>query len=315
MTTGLVYTPRFLDHYPGPGHPESPHRLKAIMSRLEQNLLNQLKVIHPGDPDIAWLNLVHESQYIEKVRVASESGAASVDAFMDNPISRESYSVASLAAAGTVKAVDAIYSGIVSNAMVLTRPPGHHAEISQAMGFCLFNNVAIGARYAQKLYQVERIMIIDFDVHHGNGTQHIFETDASVFYISIHRYPFYPGTGSDQERGLGDGLNFTLNFPLPEGSGDQVYIDLINTKIADAVLKYDPDFLILSSGFDAHELDPLGGMGISTEGYGALTRQLVILAQECCGGKILSVLEGGYSMQGLSESVEVHLEELLRGSA
>jgi len=180
------------------------------------------------------------------------------------------------------------------------------------MGFCLFNNVAVAARYAQKTYSLDKIAIIDFDVHHGNGTQHSFENDASILYASIHRHPFYPGTGAKEETGWGDGLGTTINYPIEVGLGDDTFLDIVENSLADKVLAFKPDLVILSAGFDAHEYDPIGGMTVTTEGYRRLSGIFVKLADECTGGRLLSVLEGGYHRQALTESVCVHLEELMK---
>ncbi|MFQ6612018.1 MAG: histone deacetylase [Fidelibacterota bacterium] len=311
MATGLIYSPCFRDHKTGPGFPETPQRLTEIYQKLEKHLLPRLTVLEPGSPDSALAELVHTSRYIDRVRAAALRGDPVIDC-SDNPICKHSYSVALLALSGVVTGVEQILKREFKNAMVLLRPPGHHAEIDQAMGFCLFNNAAVAARYLQKFHSVNRIMIIDFDVHHGNGTQHIFEEDSGVFYLSLHQHPFYPGTGLKAENGIGKGKGFTLNFPLPAGSDDQVYFDLMKNEVTDAVLRYQPEFLILSSGFDAHENDPVGGMQVSSAGFQLMTRSLVQLGRECCEGRILSILEGGYHLKSLAESVELHITELLK---
>jgi acetoin utilization deacetylase AcuC-like enzyme len=311
VTTGLIYSSRYLDHDTGPGFPETSDRLTAVYKRLETTILSRLTLVEPGRTDSSLAELVHDPEYIDRVRKAVLRGDRVVDT-TDNPIGAESYVVALLALAGVTTGIDLIMAGTVKNGMVLLRPPGHHAERDHAMGFCLFNNVAVAARYLQKHYSLNRIMIIDFDVHHGNGTQHIFENEEAVYYLSLHQHPFYPGTGLKEECGIGKGNGFTLNFPLPAGSDDQVYLKLMETQIADAVLDYRPEFLLLSAGFDAHEKDPIGGMNISSAGFQRMSRLLVSLAQETCQGRILSVLEGGYHLESLAESVELHLRELLK---
>ncbi len=311
MATGLITSRRFLDHDTGPGHPESPRRLTAITDDLETSgLLDKLRVYEPRQKDPSVPALVHSADYISRFEAACINGEPVMDS-VDNPICPDTFDVALLAAGASVQAVDCIFSREVENAMVLLRPPGHHAEKNSAQGFCFFNNVAIAAQYARQQYNPERIAIIDFDVHHGNGTQHIFESDPNVLYISLHRYPFYPGTGDKSETGIGAGLGTTVNYPLNAGSGDDIYLDIVKGPLTDRVLGYQPDFLILSSGFDAHELDPLGGMSVTTEGYRRMTREFKRLAVECCRGRLLSVLEGGYDLKGLSESVHAHLEVLL----
>lgn len=310
MVTSLITSEKFKDHITGPGFPESPERLDAIIDHLElSGLINELDVVEPIRKDKNFCKLVHDNEYITRVRQACELGAPIVDTG-DNPISKNSYDTALLAVGGITEAVDRVFTGKANNAMALLRPPGHHAEKGMAMGFCLFNNVAIAARYAQQNYEVEKVAIIDFDVHHGNGTQHIFESDPTVMYVSLHQYPFYPGSGSADEIGSGDAKGTTINYPLKAGVGDEEFIDIFNDSLSDKVLKYNPDLIIVSAGFDAHMDDPIGGLRVTTEGYHNMSKTITKIAGEVCGGKIISSLEGGYNLKALAESVAAHLKAL-----
>ncbi len=310
MLTCLFTSEKFKDHITGPGFPESPERLDAIIDHLEATgLINELDVVEPNRKDKSLCKLVHDDEYITRVRHACEIGAPILDTG-DNPISKNSYDTALLAVGGITEAVDKVFTGQADNALVLLRPPGHHAEKGMAMGFCLFNNVAIAARYAQQNYEVEKVTIIDFDVHHGNGTQHIFESDPTVMYVSLHQYPFYPGSGSADEMGSGDGRGTTLNYPLKAGVGDAEFIDIFDNSLADKVLKYNPDLIIVSAGFDAHMNDPIGGLNVTTEGYHNISKTITKIAGEVSDGKIISALEGGYNLNALAESVTEHLKVL-----
>ena len=307
MVTSLITSDKYKDHITGPGFPESPERLNAIINHLESTgLSNELDVVEPNRKDKSFCKLVHDDEYITRVRQACELGAPIVDTG-DNPISKNSYDTALLAVGGITEAVDRVFTGIANSVMVLLRPPGHHAEKGMAMGFCLFNNVAIAARYAQQNYEVERVAIIDFDVHHGNGTQHIFELDPTVMYVSLHQYPFYPGSGSADEIGSGDAKGTTINYPLKAGVGDKEFIDIFDNSLSEKVLKYNPDLIIVSAGFDAHMNDPIGGLSVTTEGYHNISRTITKIADEVCDGKIVSSLEGGYNLKALAESVAAHL--------
>ena len=231
MATCLFTSEKFKDHITGPGFPESPERLDAIMDHLEATgLSNELDIVEPNRKDKSLCKLVHDDEYISRVRHACELGASIVDSG-DNPISKNSYDTALLAVGGITEAVDKVFTGEADNAIILLRPPGHHAEKGMAMGFCLFNNVAIAAKYAQQNYEVEKVTIIDFDVHHGNGTQHIFESDPTVMYVSLHQYPFYPGSGAADEMGSGDGRGTTLNYPLKAGVGDAEFVDIFDNSL------------------------------------------------------------------------------------
>ena len=307
MKTALITSKEFKKHETGPGFPESPQRLDAIIDHLKKkNVLDELEVLEPTNKDKQNCLLVHDNEYILRVQQACDFGAPIVDT-IDNPISKDSYDAALLAAGSMVQAVDKVFNGNVHNAMILPRPPGHHAEVNQAMGFCLFNNVAIAARYAQQKYEIEKVAIIDFDVHHGNGTQHIFESDPTVMYVSSHQYPFYPGTGTADEKGIGSGKGATINYPVEADSNDDIILDIYNNSVTDKIINFDPDLLILSAGFDGHSKDPIGGLMMTTEGYYRLSNTFVKLADEVSGGKLISALEGGYDLKALAESVEVHL--------
>jgi acetoin utilization deacetylase AcuC-like enzyme len=311
MKTGLAYSADFLKHDTGHHHPESAQRLQAIMDHLSNiTILDQVQQFALTEKNLELVELVHAASYVQRVKEACLMGQSYIDT-LDNPISSYSFEIAVEAATACCTAADFILNGTWECGMVLPRPPGHHAEVDRAMGFCLFNNVAVVARYVQQRYDLQRIAIIDFDVHHGNGTQHIFEDKPQVYYISTHRYPFYPGTGSAEETGSGSGLGYTRNFPFPVGTGDDTYVKCFQNEIADILLEYEPEFVILSSGFDAHQQDPLGGMAVTTAGFGEITAILTRLAQETCGGKLLSVLEGGYDLEALADSVAIHLQTMI----
>ncbi len=308
--TGFVYDDIYLRHQTGEGHPERPERLTAITERLEKTgLLRQLVALKPTAAATKWIKTVHAPEYIERVKTSCEHGIGYVDS-PDAPVSKESYEVALVAVGGVLAAVDAVMGGKVRNAFCAVRPPGHHALKDRAMGFCLFNNVAIAARYVQKKHGLSKVLIVDWDVHHGNGTQAIFYDDPSVLYFSVHQYPFYPGTGSEEEKGTGKGVGFTINAPLPAGSGDREYKQVFEEVLKRAALQFRPDFVLISAGFDAHEHDLLGGMKVTSKGFAALTRLVKQIADKCCHGRIVSVLEGGYGLEGLAESTEEHLRVL-----
>ena len=316
--TGLVYHPDYLLHDTGGGHPESPVRLKAVVKRLEETgLMKRLTMVHPGPPrpDLSdWITQVHQPGHLSRLeRMRPETGIARMDA--DTMMSSESYRVALLAVEGTLAAADGIMAGRLTNAFCAVRPPGHHAEANCAMGFCLFNNVAIAARYLQRRHRLSRVMIIDWDVHHGNGTQHIFEKDPTVFYFSLHQFPLYPGTGRAGEHGLGAGDGYTLNCPLPPGQGDDEYISVFEKSLRPVIEAFRPDFILISAGFDAHRDDPLANMRVTEEGFGEMTRMVKDWARLYCQGRVLSCLEGGYNLDALARSVERHLEIYLSGDA
>jgi acetoin utilization deacetylase AcuC-like enzyme len=315
-STGLIYHPDYLLHETGGYHPESPVRLQSVMERLEETgLMKRLRVVRPGPPrpDLSsWIAQVHQSGHLERLeRLRPEAGTARLDA--DTVVSSESYRVARLAVEGTLAAADGIMTGQFTNAFCAVRPPGHHAESDRAMGFCLLNNVAIAARYLQRRHAVSRVMIVDWDVHHGNGTQHIFEEDPTVFYFSIHQFPLYPGTGREDERGRGPGEGYTLNCPLPPRQGDDEYMTVFEKSLRPAVESFHPDFILISAGFDAHRDDPLADMRVTEDGFGEMTRMINDWAHVYCQGRVLSCLEGGYNLDALGRSVERHLEVYLSG--
>jgi acetoin utilization deacetylase AcuC-like enzyme/formylglycine-generating enzyme required for sulfatase activity len=311
LKTGFAYDDIYLRHQTGPGHPEKPQRLVAIVQRLkERGLLPELVTLKLSPASQEWLTTVHSPRYVERVRKSCEEGAQYMDS-SDTPISAESYEVAVAAVGGVLSAIDAVMEGKVRNAFCAVRPPGHHALKDKAMGFCLFNNVAIAARYIQKKHDLKKVLIVDWDVHHGNGTQEAFYDDPTVVYFSVHQNPFYPGTGSAEEKGRGKGLNYNVNVPLRAGSGDKDFERAFREKLMPAALDFRPDFVLISAGFDAHEDDPLGGMKVTAQGYGQLTRIVKQLAETCSKGRLVSVLEGGYSLEGMAESVEAHLRALM----
>jgi acetoin utilization deacetylase AcuC-like enzyme/formylglycine-generating enzyme required for sulfatase activity len=310
--TGLIYDEIYLEHKTTPGHPERPERLVEIINRLKTGgLYSQLLALRPAPAALDWIQMVHSLDYIERAQKSSEGGASFLDS-ADVPISRRSYDAAVMAAGGVLAAVDAVMNKQVTNAFCAVRPPGHHAMENQALGFCIFNNVAIGTKYVQKKYGLSNVLIVDWDVHHGNGTQATFYDDPTVLYFSVHQYPFYPGSGSEAEKGEGKGLNSTINVPLPAGSGDEEYVKAFEEKLRPAALAFGPDFVFISAGFDAHEDDLLGGMKVTADGFAELTRIVKSIAQRCCNGRIVSVLEGGYHLGGLAASVEAHIRVLSR---
>ncbi len=310
--TGFVYDPLYLEHHTGPGHPERPERLTAILRELKESALDQrLLAIKATAARREQVTAVHAADYLDRVVDICRRAPAFVDS-PDVPVSKRSWEVALLAAGGVLAAVDAVVRGKAANAFCAVRPPGHHALVDQAMGFCLINNVAIAARHLQQRHKLAKVLIVDWDVHHGNGTQDIFYRDGQVFYFSVHQFPFYPGSGRQTERGEGPGLGATLNVPLPAGSGDRAYLEAFERRLEPAAVDFHPDFVLISAGFDAHEDDILGQMEVTTDGFAALTRVVRRIAEQCCQGRIVSVLEGGYDLKGLAASVAAHVRELSR---
>jgi len=274
----------------------------------QEKLVERLKLIDiaarkAAKDEVAW---VHDPRYIDII--ASTEGKPYVRLDPDTSTSPESYEAALMAVGGLINATKAAFEGTVDRAFALVRPPGHHAERDRAMGFCLFNNVAIAAEYALKKLSAKRVAIIDWDLHHGNGTQHSFYTRSDVLYMSTHQYPYYPGTGANYEMGEGEGEGFTVNVPLSSNHGDAEYIAIFEEIFKPIILEYAPDIILLSAGFDIYEFDPLGGMKVTASGFGQLTRVLLEAAEKICNGKLVATLEGGYDLGGLTQGVKAVLE-------
>ena len=312
--TGLVYGEIYLKHDTGPHHPERPQRLSAIIETLEAaGLLDKLVRIEPAPAERSVLELCHKPRYIDEFKRAVENS----EPFLHTPecvLSPATFEVALCAVGGVLKGIDKVMEGRVRNCFCAVRPPGHHAGNYKAMGFCFFNNVAIAAKYLQKQHGLERIVIIDWDVHHGNGTQYMFDKDPTIYFVSFHEDPFscYPGTGKDSERGYLQGKGFTQNFPMPAGAGEEQYLIAL-TKVELAMKKFRPQFVLVSAGFDAHTAEPLAHINLTAEGYEELTRRVKGIAEVHAGGRLVSVLEGGYALGALGESVEKHIRVLLEG--
>jgi len=309
---GFIYHPDYLKHDTGIGHPERPQRLRAVVNHLlTTELWKRLEHLQPSPAQRESLTSVHPEEYVAMIERRCNAGETVLDAG-DTHACKDSFDVALLAAGGVLMGVDKVLSGELSSAFCAVRPPGHHAETSTVMGFCLFNNIAIGARYAQKKYGLERVAILDWDVHHGNGTQEIFYADDSVLYISLHQYPYYPGTGAATETGSGKGKGFTLNCPMAIGSGEKEYLEAFHSSIIPALNTFQPQLLMLSAGFDAHKDDPLAHMNLTEDSFAKMTKMMMHVASKHCGGKIVSVLEGGYNLDALALSVERHVGEMAR---
>ena len=307
-----VYHPDYLLHIPPFEHPESPDRLIAINQHLESvGLLGTLVPVNPDYPDNGEILRVHDPNYLRKLELACRRGDLTLDSG-DTYLNKNSYSIALLSAAGAIAGAEAVATGKADRAFCAVRPPGHHADRSEGMGFCLLNNAAITARYLQARHGVSKVMIIDWDVHHGNGTQSIFYEDPSVFFFSIHENPafLYPGTGRRWETGKGAGVGTTLNAPMAPGAGDDDYRLAFEQLVAPAAERFRPEVLILSAGFDAHRDDPLADIQLTEEGFRFLSRFTIELANRFCGGKIVSLLEGGYERESLTRCTEIHIREL-----
>ncbi len=305
--TGLVYDPTFLAHRVSPHHPERPERLQAIISGLEEcGLLEKLTPLRPRMATEDELSAIHSAEYLQRIEQACAAGERYLDS-LDTEICRDSYVAARLAAGGVLVAAEAVMRGQVQNAFCALRPPGHHALHGRAMGFCLVNNVAVAARYLQRSHGARRILIVDWDVHHGNGTQAAFYADDSVLYFSTHQFPFYPGTGAATERGQGKGEGYTVNVPLPAGADDAAYERAFKEVLLPAAKSYRPDFVFISAGFDAHHSDPLGGMSVTEAGFRRMLQVVLELARECWAGRLVSVLEGGYNLDALRTCVCDHV--------
>jgi len=328
---GFSSSPRFIEHDTRPGHPERPDRIRAIYTALHQagliagnpfahfgkdfrplpRFAQMLHVIEPKLADIRWVRTIHPDSHIERVKSLCARGGGIVDEG-DTPVSPASFEIALLGLGAILECCDAVINGTVSRAFAAIRPPGHHAEPQHAMGFCLFANVAIAAKYLQEKHGLKKIAIVDFDVHHGNGTQACFETDPSVYFVSMHQHPrtCYPGTGYETETGEAAGQGFTLNVPFMPGSTDDAYIAALENRILPELTKFHPEFLLISAGFDGHHDDPLAQMGLTEIGFLRMTQILANFADKVCGGRVVSALEGGYDLRALGRSVVNHLAGL-----
>ena len=309
----IIKDDRYLEHNPGEGHPESPNRLRVIHDLIDKEF-GSLPLIPPRLATESELALVHDPVYIQAVAKTAGKHFSRLDP--DTGLSARSYEIARLAAGGLLQAVDALVnpkSDIRNSKSIFAfvRPPGHHAEQTRGMGFCLFNNIAIAAKYAKEKYGLERILIVDWDLHHGNGTQHTFYRDPGVLFFSSHQYPYYPGTGGFEEVGNGDGEGFTVNAPFPAGFGDAEYIHVYSRILKPIGLEYRPDLILVSAGFDPFIQDPLGGMKVTGDGFGALAGIVLDISRKTCPGRILITLEGGYNPEGLRNGVRAVLLTLL----
>lgn len=313
MSTALISHPDFLLHDTGPFHPERPDRMTSVLAHLgvsgdvpagEEQA--GLLCLPPLAADEARITAVHDAAYVDAIADWCGKGYRNLPTG-DTTVSSASESVARLAAGAAIRAVDAVLTREVDRVFCVVRPPGHHAESNRGMGFCIYNNAAVAARYARSRFGVERVAVLDWDVHHGNGTQEIFEEDPSVFYFSVHQSPLYPFTGAAQEKGMGEGTGYTMNVPVSAGSGDEVFVDVLRGKILPAMKAYQPDLLILSAGFDAHMDDPLSGTLVTDAGFQAMSRLVLDFVEDACGGRLVSILEGGYDLEVLGRCVADHV--------
>jgi acetoin utilization deacetylase AcuC-like enzyme len=308
MKTGLVIDERYTAHDTGARHPERPERIRTLLDMLGSRPARGLVRIDPRAATPEEIALNHDAAHI--ARVAATEGRTRFAFDPDTPTSPRSYETALLAAGGLVTLVEAIMEGVVGNGFALVRPPGHHAEYDRAMGFCLFNNVAVAARVLRQRYGLERVLIMDWDLHHGNGTQHSFYDDPSVLYMSTHQYPYYPGTGAADEIGSGAGGSFTVNIPLMAGSGDSEFVEVFTHVVEPIARQFRPQFVLVSAGFDCHRRDPLGGLMATEEGIAFMTRVLMRCAEEYSEGRLAAVLEGGYDLEAVSRSTSRVLDGL-----
>ncbi len=309
--TGLVYDPVYLLHDTGLGHPEKAGRLTAIVEHLQKaGLMEQLVAIEPGAATAEQLEAVHSKLYVEWVAEACREGETCLDAG-DTRVSSHSYEAALLAAGGVMAACDAVMAGRVVNAFCAVRPPGHHSRRDRAMGFCIFNNIAVAVRHLQRKHKIERMLIVDWDVHHGNGTQEAFYEDPGVLRFDLHQSPHYPGSGAVSERGAGNAVGRQINVPLPAGADDADFLRAMETMLCPAAIEFEPQFVLVSAGFDAHRDDPLGGLRVTTEGFARMTEIVAGIAMRSCKGRLVSTLEGGYRFESLAASVEAHLRALM----
>lgn len=312
LRTGIVIDSRYQDHITGRNHPERPARIGALLDLLETYQRPGLQRFEPRLATPEEIALIHDTGHIGRVAATSGQERFSFDA--DTPVSAQSYTTALLATGGLLTMIEAIMEREIDNGFALVRPPGHHAERNQAMGFCLFNNAAIGAQYLREKFGLTRVLVMDWDVHHGNGTQHSFYDDPGVLYVSTHQYPYYPGTGAASEAGRGQGAGYTVNLPIPSGWGDAEYLELFHTVVDPICRQFAPEFVIISAGFDAHAHDPLGGMTVTEAGFGAMARMLLRVARDHAQGRCAAILEGGYDLEGLQRSTVQVLDEM-SGSA
>lgn len=311
MRTGFVTDPIYFLHRDETGlHPECPERLQRILGGLqENNLFDRLIPIRARKAEEIYLQSCHTQVHLERIKKVSDVAPSYLDA--DTYVNPDSLEAALTACGGVMAGIDAVMNGDCDNVFCGVRPPGHHAESDRAMGFCLFNNAAVGARYAQRVHGLHKIFILDWDVHHGNGSQEIFYEDETVFYFSLHQFPLYPGTGRKNETGHGKGSGFTYNVPLQAGCGDREYIQVFENELRNCLEFFKPDLIMVSAGFDAHREDPLAQMNVSTKGFADLTRFVKDAAQSHCNGRLVSVLEGGYDLKALSDSVCAHTRVLM----
>jgi acetoin utilization deacetylase AcuC-like enzyme len=309
MTTLLITHPASLNHLNGTGHPERPDRIRAIESVLEQEKFQMLVREQAPLGELEAAALCHPMEYILEIRkVAPKEGMVQLDA--DTSMSPGTFEAAMRAIGGTTHAVDEVVGKKAANAFVAQRPPGHHAETIRPMGFCIFNHAAIAARHAQKKHGLHRVAVVDFDVHHGNGTQEIFWSDPTLMYCSTHQMPLYPGTGAVNERGDHDNI---VNAPLRAGDGGEQFRAAMETRILPRLSSFGPELIIISAGFDAHKRDPLANLQLVEEDFGWATRKIMEVADKTAEGRVVSVLEGGYDLEGLSKSAAAHVIALMRG--
>jgi acetoin utilization deacetylase AcuC-like enzyme len=308
--TALIADRRYLDHYAGRMHPERPERVAVMIEMAGRLGRPDLKLYAPRAASVAELELCHQADYIADVEQSATLDRSNFD--LDTHASPATWQTARLAAGGVLTAVEAVIAGEAHNAFAAVRPPGHHALANRAMGFCFFNNVAIAAAALIANHALKRVMILDWDVHHGNGTQELFYASPQVLYMSLHQFPFYPGSGLLEEVGLGAGAGYTVNLPLPASFGDDEYLRAFDDLLMPIARQFKPEFILISSGFDCHFRDPLGGMRVTEGGFLAMARRMKRLAAECCGGRLVAVLEGGYDLKALADSGREVIDELGR---